>query len=86
MRRQTEHRYTLIVLPPQRPIINLTIDLFEMATTSKKVPHVFGTAKFNCFVFITGILARVTEGDKSDMQKLGYEYIRLVIKDLCIHY
>ena len=42
--------------------------------------------KFNCFVFITGILARVTEGDKSDMQKLGYEYIRLVIKDLSIHY
>lgn len=29
-----------------------------------------------------GILARVTEGDKSDMQKLGYEYIRLVVCNL----
>lgn len=38
----------------------------------------------NWFAFVIGILARVTEGDKSDMQKLGYEYIRLVIKHLHI--
>ncbi|XP_078378364.1 bifunctional purine biosynthesis protein ATIC-like [Oculina patagonica] len=29
-----------------------------------------------------GILARVNEGDKSDMKKLGYEYIRLVVCNL----
>ena len=30
------------------------------------------------YIDVTGILARVTEADKTDMQKLGYEYIRLV--------
>ena len=28
--------------------------------------------------FVLGILARVTEGDKSDMEKQSYEYIRFV--------
>lgn len=29
-----------------------------------------------------GILARVTDGDKSDMEKQSYEYIRLVVCNL----
>lgn len=34
--------------------------------------------------FVLGILARVTEGDKSDMEKQSYEYIRFVKLNLMV--
>lgn len=34
--------------------------------------------------FVLGILARVTEGDKSDMEKQSYEYIRFVKLNLTV--
>lgn len=43
------------------------------------LPHgIYCTLIFVLLFFMLGILARLAETDKSDMQKQGYEYIRFV--------